>query len=79
MGEISTTSVAQALAKAEAEEKAAEEGTDADEAIDKAGSEPGVDTASEAPKRERIDLGIKANGEAKPTSGPAVERDGTEL
>jgi hypothetical protein len=79
LGEISTTSVAQALAKAEAEEKAAEEGTDADEAIDKAGGEPGVDTASEASKRERIDLGIKANGEAKPTAGPAVEKDGTEL
>lgn len=65
LGEIASTSVAPALAAAE---KAEAEGA--------AG---GLESAPDVPDRERVDLGIKARGEARPTSEAPPGAGGTEL
>ncbi len=72
LGEVASMSVAPALAQAEADAKAEKAGgrSNGEEIIDPA-------SAPDTPRRERVDLGIRANGEATPTgdSPPA----GTEL
>ena len=65
LGEIASTSVAPALAAAE---KAKTDGE---------GEECDLESAPSVPDRDRVDLGIKARGEAKPTS--EAPPAGTEL
>ena len=65
LGEIASTSVAPALAAAE---KAKTDGE---------GEEFDLESAPSVPDRDRVDLGIKARGEAKPTS--EAPPAGTEL